>query len=525
MVTNALTHGLGLVGDLFLDPGDVVLTPDLLWENYNLCWETRLEATFEYFPFFDEKLTGFNLPAFKAGLQRHRGKKLVVALNFPNNPSGYTPTRDEASAIVAALTAEAEAGTRLVVCVDDAYYGMFYEADCQTESVFGSLAHASENLLAIKVDGGTKEAFVWGLRVGFLTFGVKNGTPAAYKALEDKTAGLIRAYVSNISNPGQSVVLKALSDPDFRAQQAREGGHAARAGRGDRGRVPQGRVRRLLGRLPLQLRLLHVPARSRAWTPTPRGSGCSRTTASGTIALGKTDLRIAFSCLTEAQIPGRLQRRRQGRPRRPRRLIRETRPHAPRAPACSSSPGSCPAISLAQAARPRPPRPPRRRGELGGEDLLHHPRPDVSRPWTKASPAEATGSGVVIEGKRILTNAHVVLYASQVQVQAHQAGDKVSATVEAIAPGIDLAVLKLDDESFFDTHPPLPRARQRCRTSRTRSWPTATRPAAAASPSPRASSPASSSPPTTSRSRACASRSTPPSTPATAAARRWWATR
>jgi S1-C subfamily serine protease len=84
--------------------------------------------------------------------------------------------------------------------------------------------------------------------------------------------------------------------------------------------------------------------------------------------------------------------------------------------------------------------------------------PDLSRPWTKQAPTEITGSGVVIEGKRILTNAHVVLYASQVQVQANQAGDKISATVEAIAPGIDLAVLKLDDESFFDAHAPMQRA-------------------------------------------------------------------
>jgi S1-C subfamily serine protease len=84
--------------------------------------------------------------------------------------------------------------------------------------------------------------------------------------------------------------------------------------------------------------------------------------------------------------------------------------------------------------------------------------PDVVRPWTKQPPSDVTGSGVVIEGKRILTNAHVVLYASQVQIQGNQAGDKISATVEAIAPGIDLAVLKLDDESFFDTHPPIKRA-------------------------------------------------------------------
>jgi S1-C subfamily serine protease len=84
--------------------------------------------------------------------------------------------------------------------------------------------------------------------------------------------------------------------------------------------------------------------------------------------------------------------------------------------------------------------------------------PDPFKPWTKQAPAEATGSGVVIEGNRILTNAHVVLYASQVQVQASAAGDKVSATVVAVAPGIDLAVLQLDDPTFFASHPAMARA-------------------------------------------------------------------
>src|SRR5262245_22530525 len=85
-------------------------------------------------------------------------------------------------------------------------------------------------------------------------------------------------------------------------------------------------------------------------------------------------------------------------------------------------------------------------------------RPDPLKPWNKQASEERSGTGVVIEGKRILTNAHVVLYASQVEVQAYQAGDKVSASVEAMAPGIDLAVLKLDDERLFATHPPLARA-------------------------------------------------------------------
>ena len=84
--------------------------------------------------------------------------------------------------------------------------------------------------------------------------------------------------------------------------------------------------------------------------------------------------------------------------------------------------------------------------------------PDPIRPWAKSSPQDATGTGLVIEGKRVLTNAHVVNYATQVFVQANNSGDRVPASVEAIAQGIDLAVLKLDDESFFDSHPPLARA-------------------------------------------------------------------
>jgi aspartate/methionine/tyrosine aminotransferase len=303
VVTNALTHGIGLAGDLFLDPGDAVLTPDLLWENYNLNWETRLGARFEYFPFFDEKLAGFNVPAFAAALSRHRGRKLVVSLNFPNNPSGYTPTRSESEAIAGALAAEAEAGTRLAVCIDDAYYGMFFDDACARESIFGRLAGASRNLLAIKVDGATKEEFVWGLRVGFITFGVKDGTPAAYKALEDKTAGLIRAYVSNVSNPGQSIVLKALADPDFRKQQAEK-------------------VAVLRGRAAVTARECRRPEYADCWDVYPFNSGyfmCLRLRdvdadavrlrlledhGVGVIALGKRELRVAFSCLEQAQIPG-----------------------------------------------------------------------------------------------------------------------------------------------------------------------------------------------------------------------------
>jgi S1-C subfamily serine protease len=82
--------------------------------------------------------------------------------------------------------------------------------------------------------------------------------------------------------------------------------------------------------------------------------------------------------------------------------------------------------------------------------------PDFVRPWSKASAREISGSGVIVEGKRILTNAHVVTYAYQILVQGNESTEKVHARVVAIAPETDLALLKLDDESLFRTRAPLP---------------------------------------------------------------------
>jgi S1-C subfamily serine protease len=80
-------------------------------------------------------------------------------------------------------------------------------------------------------------------------------------------------------------------------------------------------------------------------------------------------------------------------------------------------------------------------------------QPDITRPWAKSRPQEATGSGVVLPGKRILTNAHVVNYASRILIQPYQSGNRYEADVIARSESMDLALLELEDESFFDTFP------------------------------------------------------------------------
>jgi S1-C subfamily serine protease len=81
--------------------------------------------------------------------------------------------------------------------------------------------------------------------------------------------------------------------------------------------------------------------------------------------------------------------------------------------------------------------------------------PDFFKPWTKAAPSKVSGSGAVIDGKRILTNAHVVIFASQVLVQLRQGGDQYPGKVTAIAPGMDLAIVELADSSKLEAIKPL----------------------------------------------------------------------
>lgn len=81
--------------------------------------------------------------------------------------------------------------------------------------------------------------------------------------------------------------------------------------------------------------------------------------------------------------------------------------------------------------------------------------PDFYRPWTKAAPREVSGTGFIIDGKRIVTNAHVVGYASQIYVQPYQSAEKYLAKVVGLAMPMDLAVLSVDDEAFFTDRPPL----------------------------------------------------------------------
>jgi aspartate/methionine/tyrosine aminotransferase len=231
VVTSALTHGLSMAGYLFCDPGDTIILPDLFWENYGLIFTHAYGAALDTFPTYTNEGGAnpgqggsgkgrFNVAGLKAKLDApSKGGKKIVLLNFPNNPSGYTPYPEEVQAIAAAVKAAAERGEKVVMLIDDAYFGLVFEDGVYRQSIFCDLCDLHPNVLAVKIDGATKEDYVWGFRVGFLTYGIKGGTPALYEALEAKTGGAIRGNISNSSNPAQSLLLRSWSSAEYSAEK------------------------------------------------------------------------------------------------------------------------------------------------------------------------------------------------------------------------------------------------------------------------------------------------------------------
>ncbi|MBR3669716.1 MAG: aminotransferase class I/II-fold pyridoxal phosphate-dependent enzyme, partial [Fibrobacter sp.] len=208
---------ISCAGYLFLDPGDEVIIPDLYWDNYELVFENSCGAKIKTFNTFKDG--GFDTEALRQALAESKSDKKVVLLNFPNNPTGYTATEKEAVEIAKILTECAAAGNKVVALLDDAYFGLVYEEGVTKESIFTKIVDAHENLLAVKLDGPTKEDYVWGFRVGFMSFGFKGATAAQLKALEDKAAGTVRGNISNAPSISQKILLAAFQSEEYLQQK------------------------------------------------------------------------------------------------------------------------------------------------------------------------------------------------------------------------------------------------------------------------------------------------------------------
>jgi aspartate/methionine/tyrosine aminotransferase len=224
-----------------------------------------------------------------------------IILNFPNNPSGYSPTKAEAEALAALFLQTAAKGADLLILCDDAYFGLFYEDDIFQESLFSLFANLHRNILAVKIDGPIKEDYVWGLRTGFVTFGSKGLEEKHYNALVTKLMGAIRSSVSCANTPAQHIIIKALEDkrtPDEKNNFQ------------DIMQKRYSKVKKFLKENPPHPKLTALPFNS-GYFMSFRCEGISAESLRqellakhgiGVVALGDACLRVAFSSLDEESI-------------------------------------------------------------------------------------------------------------------------------------------------------------------------------------------------------------------------------
>ena len=212
MVTTGITQGIDIAANLFSEKEDALLLPNLFWQNYAQIYTIKLGNNIYKYKQFDEN-NSFSIENFKSALYSIKEDKISLILNFPNNPTGYTPSDDELTKLVEVINifAKEHPSKQLIIVSDDAYFGLFFEENHKTPTLSATYKLAeNSNCLIVKLDGITKEFYSWGLRVGFITYYTKDDT--LRKTLLEKTQGFLRSTTSSPSNLSQQIALRLLEN-------------------------------------------------------------------------------------------------------------------------------------------------------------------------------------------------------------------------------------------------------------------------------------------------------------------------
>ncbi len=302
IVTQGITHAISIAAHLFADTHTKIIIPELAWGNYKLIFQVQHQAEIITYPLFAEKK--FNLAGFRQTIENIEAKqKILILLNFPNNPTGYSPTMEELETITTVLKTEAEKGKKIIVLCDDAYFGLFFEKETAKESIFSKLAGIHENIIALALNGPTKEMFVWGFRVGFLTLGLKaENLDDIYQALEQKIKGIIRTSISNVGHSSQSILESALKNESFKKEQKEKNEILAERYHIIKNLLAQEKYQKHWEAYPfnsgyfLCLQLKKIPS-VKLWEMLLNEYQI------GTIYINDTDLRLAFSSVDKEKLP------------------------------------------------------------------------------------------------------------------------------------------------------------------------------------------------------------------------------
>ncbi|MFX1386096.1 MAG: aminotransferase class I/II-fold pyridoxal phosphate-dependent enzyme [Promethearchaeota archaeon] len=220
VITGGITNGIFQACVLFLNPSEYIIVPNKRWGNYDNIIRKFIGGNIKSFEFF--KNDRINIEGLKMAIKEiaQIQEKVVILLNFPNNPTGYVPKKEESSSLVKMLKESQVIHKKpIMVLVDDAYEPYIFKDNVLNRSIFYDLHQLDENVIPIKLDGITKELLIYGGRIGFLTLGIKptwvnNDEELALLKYEinNKVEGFTRATISNCNSFYQFLTHKLFSE-------------------------------------------------------------------------------------------------------------------------------------------------------------------------------------------------------------------------------------------------------------------------------------------------------------------------
>ncbi|MFX1497515.1 MAG: aminotransferase class I/II-fold pyridoxal phosphate-dependent enzyme [Promethearchaeota archaeon] len=220
LITSGVTNAIFMSSAMFLNPMETIICPNKRWENYDNIFKTFLGANIQAFEFFAKN--ELNLDSLVNTIYRvsEKQNKITIIIGFPNNPTGFIPTREESTKLIETLrNVQKDLKKPILILIDDAYEPYIFSDDVINKSLFYDLHQLDEDIIPIKLDGITKELLMYGGRIGFVTIGLKpkwvnndRELESLQKEIDNKLSGFNRSTISNCNHFYQAITSEIFKE-------------------------------------------------------------------------------------------------------------------------------------------------------------------------------------------------------------------------------------------------------------------------------------------------------------------------
>ena len=205
------TGAISLAVGTYLEKGDAVLLPNIMWPAYTQIVNNQ-EVDYLTYKLYNE-VGNFNLENLKevATITSKNYGKLFIVINDPcHNPTGFVMTHEEYIQLVKVLN-ELSKEVKIVLLMDIAYLDYGTLRGTKTREYFKEFKNLTNNVMVLFAFSASKTFGIYGLRLGALVQLTKDDNQA--NLFKTSTSYFARSMWSNSTHLGMSIVTKTLLDP------------------------------------------------------------------------------------------------------------------------------------------------------------------------------------------------------------------------------------------------------------------------------------------------------------------------